>query len=231
MMTHESSFLPEVADYSQHSAPRVFDSAVGNLPSYIACYSRDRGFADLNDGLGQATLPLASPEEYLIALRPCYGVAPSPVASAWQTARAGDGAVVAPQDILNVKIEDKTLELHTTSRLIAQNHLPTQAAEPDTNVDSLMRTIQLKSRRPPSYQASSSASSAPSPTSSASEIRAATIRQRDRPPHPCRINRKSYICSIQSCAKAFYQKAHLEIHVRAHTGYKPFVRGEIQLIG
>lgn len=230
MMTHESSFLPEVANYSQQSAHRMFDSALGDRPGYIACYSRDRGFADLNYGLGQATLPLASSVEDLVPLRPCYDVTPSPVASGWRTARAGDGVVVAPQDTLNIKIEHETLELHTTSRPIvapAYKHLPTQATEPDSNVDSLMRTIQLKSQRPPSYQAFSSASSAPSPTSSASEIRAATIRQRDRSPHPCRISRKNYICSIQSCAKAFYQKAHLDIHVRAHTGYKPFVRDVI----
>jgi uncharacterized Zn-finger protein len=28
---------------------------------------------------------------------------------------------------------------------------------------------------------------------------------------------------MPGCSKSFYQKTHLEIHVRAHTGAKPFV--------
>ena len=35
--------------------------------------------------------------------------------------------------------------------------------------------------------------------------------------------RKRYHCSIPGCNKSFYQKTHLEIHTRAHTGVKPFV--------
>ena len=36
--------------------------------------------------------------------------------------------------------------------------------------------------------------------------------------------RKRYQCTIPNCNKSFYQKTHLEIHIRAHTGAKPFVR-------
>ena len=36
--------------------------------------------------------------------------------------------------------------------------------------------------------------------------------------------RKRYQCNMPGCSKSFYQKTHLEIHVRAHTGAKPFVR-------
>ncbi|KAK3715416.1 DNA-binding transcription factor [Vermiconidia calcicola] len=36
-------------------------------------------------------------------------------------------------------------------------------------------------------------------------------------------SKKRYTCSIADCNKAFYQKTHLEIHTRAHTGIKPFV--------
>ena len=36
--------------------------------------------------------------------------------------------------------------------------------------------------------------------------------------------RKKYPCHVSSCGKRFFQKTHLEIHMRAHTGYKPFVR-------
>ena len=35
--------------------------------------------------------------------------------------------------------------------------------------------------------------------------------------------RKRYQCSMPNCNKYFYQKTHLEIHTRAHTGIKPFV--------
>lgn len=35
--------------------------------------------------------------------------------------------------------------------------------------------------------------------------------------------RRTYGCDVGSCAKYFFQKTHLEIHMRAHTGYKPFV--------
>jgi len=34
---------------------------------------------------------------------------------------------------------------------------------------------------------------------------------------------RKYQCHIPSCAKCFLQKTHLEIHLRAHTGYKPFI--------
>jgi len=34
--------------------------------------------------------------------------------------------------------------------------------------------------------------------------------------------RKRYLCSMPDCTKSFYQKTHLEIHIRAHTGAKPF---------
>jgi uncharacterized Zn-finger protein len=35
--------------------------------------------------------------------------------------------------------------------------------------------------------------------------------------------RKRYQCHMPDCNKSFYQKTHLEIHIRAHTGAKPFV--------
>jgi hypothetical protein len=35
--------------------------------------------------------------------------------------------------------------------------------------------------------------------------------------------KKRYECHIGECRKAFFQKTHLEIHIRAHTGAKPYV--------
>lgn len=38
--------------------------------------------------------------------------------------------------------------------------------------------------------------------------------------------KKRYECNVPGCYKAFYQKTHLEIHSRAHTGDKPFTCSE-----
>lgn len=71
-----------------------------------------------------------------------------------------------------------------------------------TDIDILMRAIQAKSkpvdRRPP---------------------------ERPRPVAPARQNRskKRHVCDQAGCGKSFYQKTHLEIHHRAHTGVKPFL--------
>ncbi|KUJ20169.1 uncharacterized protein LY89DRAFT_579772 [Mollisia scopiformis] len=35
-------------------------------------------------------------------------------------------------------------------------------------------------------------------------------------------NKKRYKCTIENCTKSFYQKTHLDIHERAHTGVKPY---------
>lgn len=35
--------------------------------------------------------------------------------------------------------------------------------------------------------------------------------------------KKKYECTMPDCGKSFCQKTHLEIHIRAHTGAKPFV--------
>jgi len=38
-----------------------------------------------------------------------------------------------------------------------------------------------------------------------------------------RTKGRKYRCTIPACDKIFYQKTHLEIHVRSHTGEKPYV--------
>lgn len=37
------------------------------------------------------------------------------------------------------------------------------------------------------------------------------------------VSKKKYKCDISGCSKSFFQKTHLEIHVRKHTGVKPYV--------
>ncbi|KAF2151131.1 hypothetical protein K461DRAFT_228642 [Myriangium duriaei CBS 260.36] len=36
-------------------------------------------------------------------------------------------------------------------------------------------------------------------------------------------SKKRYMCAVEGCHKIFYQKTHLDIHTRAHTGVKPFL--------
>lgn len=76
----------------------------------------------------------------------------------------------------------------------------------NTDIDCLMRAIQHKSK----------GSSTPEQTSKAQQAPCATEQK------PAKA-RKRYQCSMPNCNKSFYQKTHLEIHTRAHTGVKPFV--------
>jgi len=38
-----------------------------------------------------------------------------------------------------------------------------------------------------------------------------------------RSSKKKYECMVKGCGKSFFQKTHLEIHARAHSGVKPYV--------
>lgn len=71
-----------------------------------------------------------------------------------------------------------------------------------TDIDTLMKAIQSKDR-------------------STDEL----VEEQARPSDVAIVNkpRKRYLCEIPGCGKAFYQKTHLEIHTRAHTGVKPFL--------
>ncbi|KNG52586.1 zinc finger protein ozf [Stemphylium lycopersici] len=69
-----------------------------------------------------------------------------------------------------------------------------------TDVDTLMRAIQAKQTTTPE---------APEPS------KEEAVKTSQKP-------RKRYQCTIPNCNKSFYQKTHLEIHIRAHTGAKPF---------
>lgn len=43
-------------------------------------------------------------------------------------------------------------------------------------------------------------------------------------PHSGKARMRKYPCDIPNCGKNFYQKTHLDIHRRSHTGEKPYVR-------
>ena len=71
-----------------------------------------------------------------------------------------------------------------------------------TDIDTLMKAIQAKTEPAEQRQR---ARGRPSDTQDPSK------------------GKKRYQCDVEGCEKAFYQKTHLDIHTRAHTGVKPFV--------
>jgi len=128
------------------------------------------------------------------------------------------------------------------------NISPTTRSHPEeapfgTDVDTLMKAIQSKTQQIKSQpQPNSSIDQSPSvvgfptPNSSSSfsmnntrafithvekenEQRLTSDGLQDNKTPP----KKRYECSIKGCDKSFYQKTHLEIHARAHTGVKPYV--------
>ncbi|EUC30316.1 hypothetical protein COCCADRAFT_104228 [Bipolaris zeicola 26-R-13] len=81
------------------------------------------------------------------------------------------------------------------------NSVPTEGTSVhfSTDVDTLMKAIQAKQTTP----------------SEPAEPKEDTTKPSQKP-------RKRYQCTVPNCNKSFYQKTHLEIHIRAHTGAKPF---------
>jgi uncharacterized Zn-finger protein len=78
-----------------------------------------------------------------------------------------------------------------------------------TEIDNLMRAIQskTKSTNSPAPQQAPAPAPVPVPVPEVKQMK----------------TRKRYQCSMPNCNKSFYQKTHLEIHTRAHTGVKPFL--------
>ena len=126
---------------------------------------------------------------------------------------------------LHVKVEDRFAGRDPSS-LALGDVVPGSDGEATfgTDVDTLMRAIQTKAqirtRKDTSREDSVPYRRQKNNAMSAMQIspypRTASILSGAKA-------RKTYQCSIATCAKLFYQKTHLEIHTRAHTGYKPFV--------
>ena len=142
-------------------------------------------------------------------------------------AREARNAMSPINQRLSVKLEDgSTLRPHgmfTSTAVVAQSRRETAPRDLDfgTDVDSLMRAIQTKSRpkHHPPEQPRQTVRSIPLDHQ---------ITQHGNPnaggaaSHDPKA-RKRYQCHLPTCAKSFFQKTHLEIHMRAHTGDKPFV--------
>jgi hypothetical protein len=108
-----------------------------------------------------------------------------------------------------------------------------------TDVDTLMKAIQSKAKQPPNKpQQSSPIDQSKSVVGSPASVPVSNAHHRI--PHSFvqeekqrltsgdsqdekLTSKKRYECDIPGCNKSFYQKTHLEIHVRAHTGAKPYV--------
>ncbi|KAL8825211.1 MAG: hypothetical protein Q9170_007882 [Blastenia crenularia] len=205
--------LPQTTEISPGAALRVFDLTLGVLSNPTACYSLDLDPVALQYELGYSPTchESLSPSITLHSLPACL-----------QT-----GAAINPQCTQNIKIENDAPHSGSyfdLSLTLAQQPHSRSAKGSGTNVDTLVRTIQLKSQRPSYYPHFSWASNASSPESTP-EANTAPSKQFNTGRNP-RRGRKTYQCSIPCCDKAFNQKAHLEIHLRAHTGHKPFVGGE-----
>lgn len=101
----------------------------------------------------------------------------------------------------------------------------------DTEVDTLMKAIQAKSQNTQQPQKVSPVETAsrgvPQPAYSQGSRAAPPAQNGEDDLQDEAGNSKNgkrrYHCQLKNCGKSFYQKTHLDIHERAHTGYKPYV--------
>ncbi|KAL8898623.1 MAG: hypothetical protein Q9192_001982 [Flavoplaca navasiana] len=144
-----------------------------------------------------------------------YGIVPLSVPYQSQAAHLNSEVIIDPELLGSVKLEGGYSCLSGGPEYDTSSEFRSS-----TCVDSLVQTIQTKSecRRP-----SLSSHSFSDPALSQSSPRTKTSQPGQHGyEHNSRGARKTYRCSVASCAKTFHQKSHLEIHVRAHNGYKPF---------
>lgn len=103
-----------------------------------------------------------------------------------------------------------------------QSHTQTQEVAQSTAVDALMRAIQAKPAGDGIIKAAAGEKRAHAQDAGAEgeSGRGGSGASANAGESPM----KSHKCRIGKCRKAFFQESHLKIHIRAHTGAKPYVR-------
>ncbi len=208
--------LPQMPDQPPHAASLMFNCSLDLLATPLHLYSADSALAGLGYQINHTTLPWPGRTDDAAPHNLPDDLIPFSVNPQLQTARSGGDTIVNPHCLVNIKAEDGYLS-DGNSRYYSRPDLRSSSS-----VDSLVQTIQLKSkRRLPSLSSCSSSDSMMSRSSSEAKTPEPEQHQYN---HHCRRARKIHRCNVASCTKTFHQKTHLEIHIRAHSGYKPFVR-------
>ncbi|MCJ1385920.1 hypothetical protein MMC17_009044 [Xylographa soralifera] len=144
-------------------------------------------------------------------------------------ATISDGACITNQhypfskahEDLCIKVESRS----PSQTIAALPKCDTDAGEANfgTHVDTLMRAIQVKSSVKVHSKYSLQEGVIARRGNSIADVLHASVDEPTALRSSEARTKKSYRCDIASCAKHFFQKTHLEIHMRAHTGYKPFL--------
>jgi uncharacterized Zn-finger protein len=115
---------------------------------------------------------------------------------------------VIPTEILN-------------SKTITVNQNPNESIEFDTNVDQLMRAIQVDNvnvKEESQQLLTPSPSPKQEPSTPPGLLPCASDLDKKGPVKP-----RKYIYTGPNCNKTFSQKTHLTIHLRTHSGIRPYV--------